>query len=87
MMLSKLAWSSRGKTTPKPSRSVMDTLRLVPSRFLPVYLLVFFQSRPTELQLDKARYLGEQQSRQIFPTGSDDSRKELTKPDVITCNI
>lgn len=60
-------------------RNITDPLCLVPSLFLLVYLLVFFQSHLTELQLDKARYLCEQHFRQIFPTGSDDSRKQLMK--------
>lgn len=74
------SWGTREKT-PKPSTptNITDALCLVPSQFLPVYQLVFFQSHLTELQLDKAMYLCEQHFRQIFPTGSDGSRKELTK--------
>lgn len=60
------------------SRST-DPLCLVPSQFLPVCLLVFFQSHPIKLQLDKARYLCEQHFHQIFPIGSDDSRKEINE--------
>lgn len=62
--------------TPPAPRSGIDSLRLLPSQSLPVYLLVSFQSRPTELQLGKARYLCEQRFHQIFPTDSDGSRKE-----------
>lgn len=79
-MSAPVTWSIKEKTTPKPSTpTVIDALCLVPSRFLPVYSRVFFQSHPTELQLDKARYLCELHFHQILPTGSDDSRKELIK--------
>lgn len=66
------------KTTAKPSipRSVAGPLRLLPSQFLPVYSLVFFQSHPRELQPDKAKCLCERHFHQIFPTGFDGSRKK-----------
>lgn len=60
-------------------KSVTDPLCLVPSQFLPVYLLVSFQSHPIELPLDKARCLCEQHFHQIFPIGSDDSRKKINE--------
>lgn len=78
---SNVAHSTKEKMTAKPSApgSVTDPLRLLPSQFLPVYLLVFFQSHPIELQLDKAKCLCEQHFHQIFPTGPDGSGKELIK--------
>ena len=62
-----------------PSPEVLLIPCLLPAQFLPVYSLVFFQSHPIELQLDKAKYLCEQHFHQIFPTGSDGSRRELIK--------